>query len=208
MDVALRVGIDFDNTIIGYDGVFLSIARDWGLVRSDFVGGKQMVRDAIRSLPNGELSWQRLQSQVYGKCIDLATVFDGVDHFLRRCRRNKVPVIIISHKTKCANVDPDGINLRETARRWMTARGFFSETGYSIAPRNVYFESTRQDKLSRIAKLGCSHFIDDLEEVLTDPAFPDGVERILFAANKPTSDRYVVCPTWQCIEARVFSGNS
>ena len=55
-----RIGLDFDNTIICYDNVFLSSAKERGLLRSDFSGAKQQVRDAIRMLPDGEIAWQTL----------------------------------------------------------------------------------------------------------------------------------------------------
>jgi hypothetical protein len=71
---------------------------------------------------------------------------------------------------------------------------------------NVYFESTRAEKLERISALSLSHFIDDLEEVLTDPGFPPGVERILFADEAPPAASYVRCGTWSDIERRVFGG--
>ena len=62
----MRIGIDFDNTIITYDEVFRAAAQARGLIEKDFGGSKQAVRDAIRLLPDGELAWQRLQGQVYG----------------------------------------------------------------------------------------------------------------------------------------------
>ena len=55
MSSKLRIGLDFDNTIITYDAVFLAAARKWGLVDVNFTGGKQAIRDTIRSLPDGEL---------------------------------------------------------------------------------------------------------------------------------------------------------
>jgi hypothetical protein len=207
MIAELRIGLDFDNTLITYDEVFLSMAREQGLVDADFIGRKQAIRDAIRLVPDGELSWQRLQGQVYGKGLAHAAMVDGVDAFLRRCRLDNVPVVIVSHKTEFGHLDPDRVNLREVARDWMTEHGFFHDSGYAIAPGNVYFEGTRQDKLARIAQLGCTHFIDDLEEVLTDPAFPPGVERILFTEHKPESGPYIVCPTWWHIEEQVFGAH-
>ena len=56
MSAGLRIGVDFDNTIITYDDVFLSTARERGLVGADFAGRKQAIRDTIRLLPDGELS--------------------------------------------------------------------------------------------------------------------------------------------------------
>src|SRR6266545_12572 len=86
MTRAVRIGIDFDNTIVTYDQVFLTAARERGLVDSAFSGGKKAVRDRIRLLPNGELCWQKLQGYVYGAGIGAALLIDGVAPFLRRCR--------------------------------------------------------------------------------------------------------------------------
>jgi hypothetical protein len=204
MSARLRIGIDFDNTIITYDDVFLATARQQGLIDADFTGRKQAIRDAIRLLPDGELSWQKLQGWVYGKGLAQAPMFEGVDAFLRRCRLNKVPVVIVSHKTKFGHYDPDRVNLRDAAQQWMMKHDFFQDSGYGIDPGNVYFEATRQDKLARIAQLRCTHFIDDLEEVLSDPGFPPGVERILFTGGRPASAACIVCPTWRHIEEQVF----
>ncbi len=204
MSGGLRIGLDFDNTIITYDAVFLAAARTWGLVGAAFAGGKQAIRDTIRLLPDGELSWQKLQGHVYGKGLAQAEMIEGVDSFLRRCRENNVPIAIVSHKTEFGHHDPDRINLRAAARSWMSGHGFFQAGGYGVAPGAVYFENTRQDKIARIAQVGCTHFIDDLEEVLSDPSFPRSVERILFSDVASTSASYIVCPTWRHIEERVF----
>ena len=146
MSGGLRIGLDFDNTIITYDAVFLAAARKWGLVGTDFTGGKQAIRDTIRLLPDGELSWQKLQGQVYGKGLAQAEMVEGVDEFLRRCRKNNVPVVVVSHKTEFGHHDPDRINLRNAARAWMAEHGFFQAGGYGIAPDAVYFESTRRTR--------------------------------------------------------------
>ena len=82
----LHIGIDFDNTIIGYDEVFCAEAKRNGLIDKAFVGPKQAVRDAIRLLPDGERAWQRLQGQVYGKGITCAVVMPGLEAFLERCK--------------------------------------------------------------------------------------------------------------------------
>ena len=204
---AYRIGLDFDNTLVTYDEVFLAVARERGLLGPEFSGGKQAIRDHIRLLPDGELSWQRLQGQVYGRGIANAAMFEGVDAFLRRCGRENVPVVIVSHKTEYGHYDPDRVNLRDAARAWMAARGFFSESGFGLSPDNVYFETTRDEKLARIAQLGCTHFVDDLQEVLTDPNFPAGVERILFTGGESpeTAEGFAICPTWRQIEEQIFS---
>jgi hypothetical protein len=193
----LRLGIDFDNTLVTYDRVFLARARGSGLLPAGFRGNKQAVRDAIRRLPDGELSWQRLQGYVYGQGIGGAAMFAGVDRFLRRCRRDGHAVFIVSHKTEYANHDPARINLRAAALDWMETRGFFDPRKYAIPRANVFFEDTRAGKLARIASLQCTHFIDDLIEVLADPGFPPGVGRVMFGMLAAGESRdMTVCATW------------
>jgi len=204
----MRIGIDFDNTIISYDAVFLAAARDEGLIEAEFSGAKQAIRDAIRLLPEGDLAWQKLQGQVYGRGVVRAQMIPGVDSFLRRCRKDGCPVLIVSHKTEFGHYDPERVNLRDAALDWMKSQGFFDEGRYEIPRENVFFEGTRAEKLARIGALDCTHFIDDLEEVLSDPEFPQGVDRILFSdgAGAATSAPYIVCPTWRDIERHVFRG--
>jgi hypothetical protein len=200
----LRIGIDFDNTIIAYDAVFCAAAKRRGLIAPAFMGSKQAVRDTIRLLPDGELSWQRLQGEVYGKGIGGATMIAGVDAFLRRCRAEGCAVAVVSHKTEFGHHDPDRVNLRQAALGWMRAQGLF-DGDYGISLDDVYFEGTRTKKLERIAALGLTHFIDDLEEVLTDPRFPPTVQRILFALDAPARALpFIHCANWRDIERQVF----
>jgi hypothetical protein len=206
MGSGLRIGIDFDNTIIAYDAVFCAMAKNCGLIDRGFRGGKQAVRDAIRLLPEGELAWQRLQGQVYTKGIIGATMFAGVEAFLHRCQTEGFPVVIVSHKTEYGHFDPDRVNLRTAALDWMTAQGLYNGEGASPLEK-IYFESTREEKLARITSLHLTHFIDDLEEVLTDPSFPPNVKRILFAEHsRPDAASYATCLTWSEIESYVFGG--
>jgi hypothetical protein len=206
MRSGLRIGVDFDNTIIAYDNVFRAAAEAGGLIAPGFSGNKQAVRDAIRLLPDGEFAWQRLQGQVYGKGIGGAAMVAGVAAFLHRCRAEGSTVVVVSHKTEYGHFDPDRVNLRQAALDWMTGQGLLGGD-HGIALAGVYFESTRTEKLARIAALSLTHFIDDLEEVLSDPDFPPGVERILFADGaQPASPSYVACSTWRDIEQHVFGG--
>lgn len=202
----MRIGLDFDNTIIRYDEVFRFAAIARGLIPPSFCGGKQAVRDAIRLLPEGEFSWQKLQGHIYGKGIGGAVPFDGLDRFLERAKARGDVVVVVSHKTEYGHFDPERVNLREAARAWMNAQRFFDADGHAVLTDNVYFETTRAEKLARIAALGCHVFVDDLEEVLDDPAFPSDVRRILFSATAdPAAHPYPVCPDWAAVERVVFA---
>jgi hypothetical protein len=204
----MRIGIDFDNTLIDYDGVFAAAARERGLIGPEAAGTKRAVRDAIRLLPDGELTWQRLQGYVYGAGIGGAVPFAGTDDFLRRCAEQGVAVFVVSHKTRYGHFDPARIDLREAARQWLIAQGMITEgllapEEAGIAADHVFFEDDRARKLARIAALGCTHFIDDLEEVFADPGFPPGVRRVLFAATGAACcDDH--CKDWREISAAIF----
>jgi hypothetical protein len=202
----MRIGLDFDNTIIRYDGVFLQAARDRGLLDSDFVGTKQQIRDVIRCLPDGETKWQALQGYVYGSGIGGAKLFAGLPEFLQRAQACGDKVLIISHKTMHGHFDPDRVELRTAALSWMETQGLFSGHGGGLAREHVQFTSTRKEKLKRIAELDCNVFIDDLEEVLIDPEFPPSVRRILFSEIATSADDqpYCICRDWSSISEVVF----
>jgi hypothetical protein len=201
----MRIGIDFDNTIAGFDEVFIDSARRMGWVDDHFIGQKRTLRDAIRRMPDGEIKWQELQGRVYGAAMPMAQLIAGVDTFLKRCHETGQKVFIVSHKTEYGHYDPQRINLRQAALEWMMERGFFRTDGFGVALKDVYFEASRDEKLRRIDSLECSVFIDDLEEVLLDPGFPKGVRRILFgeAANGLPPD-IVRCRTWREILQVIF----
>jgi len=175
-----RIGIDFDNTLIDYDEVFRTLARERGLVGPEFRGGKEALRRAVRAQPDGEAAWQRLQGSVYGTGIFGAVLFEGADDFLRRARADGHDILVVSHKTEYGHFDPTRVNLRDAALAWMRDKGFFRDDGFGLPVENVRFAATRSEKIDQIARLAFTHFIDDLPEVLDDPEFPAGVSKILF----------------------------
>lgn len=197
-----RIGLDFDNTIAGYDRIFLNAAKEANLLPEYFVGGKKKIRDAIKSRSNGEMDWMRLQGQVYGKMMPQADLIDGVAEFLINCRDRNIPVSIISHKTEFGHHDPEQINLRDMARNWMVKHGFFDQQYLGILEDDVYFESSLTKKIARIIEVHCSHFVDDLEEIFCDPSFPDNVDALLFVADtdKTPTGPFKTCQNWQEIE--------
>jgi hypothetical protein len=199
-----RIGIDFDNTLIDYDEVFRTLAHARGLVGPGFRGGKDAVREAVRRLPAGETQWQRLQGEVYGRGISGAVMFEGADTFLRRARAEGHEILIVSHKTEYGHFDPARVNLREAALAWLGQKGFFQDDDFGMAAADVHFAATRAEKLEQIARLGCTHFIDDLPEVLDDPAFPAGVVKILFTNGVLDSARSGAFAHWRDIADAVL----
>ncbi len=179
----MLIGVDFDNTLIDYAAVFAPTAVDMGLLPQGFVGDKAAVRAALRAGPAGEKGWMRLQGQVYGRLIGRARPFPGARAFLAARRAAGDRLVVVSHKTEFGHFDPDRVDLRAAARNWLTENGFFDAEITGLSPERAYFEPTRDAKIARIAALGCDVFIDDLPEVLSDPAFPATTAARLFAPD-------------------------
>jgi hypothetical protein len=202
-------GIDFDNTIVTYDELLASIARERGLLNGADVQTKRGIRDHIRQLPDGEIEWQKCQALLYGSRIGEARLIEGVAAFVASCRERGIPVHIVSHKTEFSRYDTTGTNLRTAAMNWMAANRFFDSGGLALDPANVYFAGTRAEKIGRIRELGCSHFIDDLEETFIGGDFPLQTVRILYEPGRqePAPPGVALVRTWQEIRDYFFSAN-
>lgn len=201
------VGVDFDNTLVNYDSVFFHRALELGLVKDGPVLDKRQLRDMVRLLPEGELLWQQLQSYVYTEGMGQAHLIDGVKDFLISCQRQGVQTYIVSHKTIFSTVAIQKINLREIALDWMSTNGFFNPEVLGLNKSQVYFESTRREKIEQIRQLGCTHFIDDLQEVFLEDEFSWGVKKILYSPGfeKPAREDIVVVNSWKKIYEYFFN---
>jgi len=183
----LVIGVDFDNTLVSYDDLMCRVAGERGLVEPGTKATKTVLRDGIRNLPDGEQEWQKLQAQVYGPQMADARLIEGVKDFFQACKEKEVSVRIVSHKSERANADPTVTNLRGAATEWIISKGFFDPSGMGLSRSQVYFESTRYEKIERIRNLGCTHFIDDLKEVFLEETFPANVRKLLFCPGREES---------------------
>lgn len=175
----MRIGIDFDNTIVCYDEVFCRAAVEKGWLEPVAKPrGKQLVRDTLRERGMEE-EWIYLQGYVYGAAMHYATPYPGLVEFLQQCRALGTPVCIVSHKTRHPFRGPN-YDLHQSAWDWLVQQGFFDATGIGLEKESVFFELTKQEKVARVGALGCTHFIDDLPEFLREPGWPDGLQRVLF----------------------------
>jgi hypothetical protein len=200
------IGIDFDNTLVSYDTVFYDEALQRGFICSDAGKGKKNIRDMIRRTPNGEIEWQKVQAAVYGPRMNEAKLIEGVKTFCECCKVSKIRVCIISHKTEYAKMDNTRTNLRAASLSWMKGKGFFEPSRFGLSIGDVFFESTRYEKIERIKKISCTHFIDDLEETFLEDTFPADIEKILYMPQS----RYSAIPkgklaaSWEEIGNYVF----
>ena len=173
----MRIGIDFDNTIVSYDTLFHKVAVEQGAVPALTPPTKLAVRDHLRAIGKEDV-WTEMQGYVYGARMDEAEAYPGVLDFLRWARNNAIAVNIISHKTRHPFIGQK-YDLHEAARSWIKTH-LVEDAQLLVSPGNVFFELTKEDKLRRIAAAGCDWFIDDLPEILQAETFPLTAKRILF----------------------------
>lgn len=174
----MRIGIDFDNTIVCYDGVFHAAAVERGLIGPEQAIDKTGVRNHLRGVGR-EDAWTELQGYVYGTRMALATIYPGVVEFISAASVAGHTVFVISHKTKAPFLGPR-YDLHRAAREFLEARKLIGRCAGTVLSEHVFFEVTMDDKIARIASQGCDVFVDDLPELLTRSGFPSTTRRILF----------------------------
>ena len=175
----MLLGLDFDNTLICYDNLFHRVALEQGLIPANLPAQKNCVRNYLRE-QDQEDRWTHMQGEVYGARITEAEAFPQMLATLQEFANAGLPMRLISHKTPTPYQGP-AYDLHQAARQWLTAQGFFSPMGLNWTPDQVFFEVTKQEKVDRIVNLGCSHYIDDLPEILE--MLPATVQPILFAPS-------------------------
>ena len=186
----MRIGIDFDNTIACYDGVFYAAALEKGLIPPDLGRDKNSVRDHLNGSGRKD-DFTELQGHVYGARMALVSPYPGFAGFVARAHSIGHTLFIVSHKTKYPILGPQH-DLHAAARDFLAACGLIGDDEGQIAPGNVFFELTKEAKVARAADLECAAFIDDLPEILAMDGFPPTMRKILFDpesqfANSATS---------------------
>ena len=195
----MRIGIDFDNTIVSYDALFYKVAVNKGLVPSDLPKSKLAVRDYLRKI-NNEPVWTELQGYVYGARMGDAAAYPLVIEFFKFARDKGISIAIVSHKTKHPFMGPK-YDLHKAARGWISDT-LMDGNSNLVDSENIFFELTKEEKIARIADICCDYFIDDLPEILSMPGFPKNLKRILFDPEgiHNTDQLYAKLVPWQEIK--------
>jgi hypothetical protein len=183
----MRIGIDFDNTIACYDGVFHAAALERGLIPSDLARDKNSVRDHLNGSGRKD-DFTELQGYVYGARMDLVSPFPGFAEFIGTARGAGHQLFIVSHKTRHPILGPKH-DMHAAARGFLQARGLIGKGSAQIDPANVYFELTKEEKVARAAGLAVEMFIDDLPEILAMAGFPQSMRKILFDPDNQFAGR-------------------
>ena len=113
----IKLGIDFDNTLITYDLLFKKAALEKNLIPINFPESKSLIRNYLREKGQEKL-FTILQGEVYGSRIFEATQSEGMYDSLTKAKNNGVELFIISHKTKTP-YEGRKYNLHNSASNWL-----------------------------------------------------------------------------------------
>ena len=189
----MYLGLDFDNTLISYDRLFRRVALDKALIPEETPPQKNAVRDYLRQ-QGIEDEWTRLQGEVYGSRILEAEPYPGMQAALKGLSDRQIPMCIVSHKTHTPFLG-EPWDLHAAARSWLEQQGFHDPNRMGWSEDQVFFELTKEAKVARIVALGCTHYVDDLPEILV--MLPDKVEKILFVSGE-VAGKY---PDWKLMRS-------
>ncbi len=179
----MRVGLDFDNTIVCYDEAFHQLAMESGAIPADLPRVKEKVKAYLQQRGRNDF-WTELQGLAYGPRMESAATFPGFENFLNIAKQHQAEIFIVSHRSPkpYSGLDYD---LHAAAKAWLHNRPWISSQ--QISMQNVYFEATKKEKIQRIADLKLDFFVDDLVEIFKDADFPQGLRKIHFRPGAESS---------------------
>ena len=203
----MRIGIDFDNTIACYDGVFHAVAVERGLIPNTVPTDKTAVRDHLRA-QGRDAAFTELQGYVYGPGMQTVALYSGAAEALQGFVAAGHTLSLISHKTRTPFVGP-AYDLHEWAWTFLRMQHLVEAPGAPFEVGDIFFEVTKEDKVARIAALKCDLFVDDLPEILALSGFPATTRGILFdpEGNYPNGcwngNHFERCVDWASVRQLV-----
>jgi len=172
----VRIGLDFDNTIVCYDQAITQLAEELFELPQQVPRTKQGLRDHLRE--NGrEPEWTAFQGVLYGPGMRYAKPFEGAIATMQHMATEGHELLIISHRSRWPYAGTP-YDLHAAARAWVADQ--LQCSGLFLENKSVNFLETREQKISCIKDYRCHAFVDDLAEILEDGRFPESTIRILF----------------------------
>lgn len=203
----MKLGFDFDNTIVRYDALFHRVACEQGYIATSVPVNKTAVRDFLRA-SGKEAVWTQMQGYVYGARMQEAEVFPDALAVLRELRDAGHTLFIVSHKTRRPYLGP-AYDLHASARAWIVAH-LLDVSGQPLIPStHIFFHEKKEEKIARIATLECDVFLDDLPEILQHEHFSAHAARFLLAEEPPPeAGPFTVVSGWRAFAEALAHGSS
>lgn len=201
----MRIGFDFDNTIVSYDALFHKVACEQNVIDESIPVNKIAVRNSLRDAGKEDI-WTMMQGYVYGARMDEALAYPNALEVMQRLKAAGHTLAIMSHKTRYPFLG-EQYDLHAAARGWIK-RYLGDDSHAIIQPENIFFELTKEEKLARVAEFGCDIFIDDLPEILQASYFPMNTAKYLFdpEANHVEQDmpNIKIINSWMSFESHLI----
>ncbi|WP_105168791.1 hypothetical protein [Pseudoalteromonas sp. T1lg23B] len=193
------IGVDFDNTIANYTGVFHSVAVALGWLPTNIGTSKSDVKSYF--IEQGiEPQWTELQGIVYGKEIHQAKPYENCLEVLKTFKAQGHLLKLISHKTRYPIIG-DKVDFHSAATEWLRNNAFIDHPDSPFERSNIFFNETKAEKIACIAAQQCDVFIDDLESILLAPNFPPETRKVLFNVDISSEDKCLEHhPHWENIQ--------
>jgi len=187
----MRIGLDFDNTIVCYDEAISILANKLFELPSEVPRTKVGVRNFLRAAGRGE-EWSAFQGELYGPGMCLAQPFDGAIDTMHQLEADGHDLVIVSHRSLRPYAGKPH-DLHAAALGWVsqhlqTAGLFTNRSLIGDNSGSVHFLESQEKKLAKIAELRCELFLDDLPEVIHSPGFPAATIGILFGSTSAIMD--------------------
>lgn len=173
-----HIGLDLDNTIVDYRNVYKTLAKKFDVPTSGVIN-KNIIKNYIIT-EFGEAQWTKLQGEIYGPLMELASLSVGFEKFIiNTLNKKSTKISIISHRSQTPDSGAN-YNLHEFAQDWIK-----KNLSQSILSKvDIYFLETIERKIDKINTSKVNYFVDDLEKILTHPNLNKEIKKIFFTPEK------------------------
>ena len=191
----MRIGFDFDNTIVDYDLVFTQIANELNL---EYLGSP---KNSIKNYYEVELgqpnSWKKIQFKVYCELISKIAPSEKFISLLNWLINNNHDIFIVSHKTQNIKINNKNLKL-QPAKKWI-------EDNIPIFNKErIFFESSAIAKIRKIKSLNLDFFVDDLMTILNHRQFPQITKKILFNSSLDKLNKIYIASNWDEVKKYII----
>lgn len=163
----MRIGLDFDNTIVCYDEAIELLADELFNLPKTLPRTKGALREFLVAAGR-ELEWTAFQGELYGPGMRLAKPYDGCKQALRRLVESRHEVYIVSHRSRRPYGGQD-FDMHAYALEWIK-EVLCSQDGVLIADghlNHAYFMETKEQKVEKARDLKLDYFLDDLVDMVS-----------------------------------------
>lgn len=188
------IGVDIDNTIIDYTGLFEKRV----LERFQISFSEGITKNTIKSTvvgKFGELAWTQLQGIVYAEALSEQVFFPGAVTVIERWLALGIELRLLSHKTRFPLVGPK-VDLRQATYRLLSDTFRRSVDSKQLT---IEFFETQSQKIEAINNYAPNLFIDDLVAVIDKVLPPIRAIHFKCDCNFLTTGTHEIADDWSSL---------